>query len=188
MSGQRLLVVAHRDELSGFPDRIPGFDILLTGPGKLPAAYELTRALDGAAYDEVVVVGTAGAVGGALGPGVYEIAAAVQHDVFDLAGVRGRHLSMPERVETGATGVTIATGDVFVDDAEAVALIRSLGAELVDMETYVYIWVAQRFGVPIRVLKAVSDDAQDGATTGWDDAVAACSAALYARIRNDYGV
>ncbi|SDQ26704.1 nucleoside phosphorylase [Microbacterium sp. cf332] len=185
---RRLLVVAHRDELTGFPDHIPGFDILLTGPGKLPAAHELTRALDRSPYDEVVVVGTAGAVAGAVGPGIYEIADAVQHDVFDLAGVRGRHLSMPERVETGREGVRIATGDVFVDDADAVAVIRSLGAQLVDMETYVYIWVAERFGVPIRVLKAVSDDAQDGATTGWDDAVAACSAALYARIRADYGV
>lgn len=188
MSARRLLVVAHRDELVGFPAEIPGFDILLTGPGKLPAAHELTRALDRGGYDEVLVVGTAGAVAGAVGPGIYEIAAAVQHDVFDLAGVRGRHLSMPERVETGAEGVTIATGDVFVDDAEAVEMIRSLGAQLVDMETYVYIWVAQRFGVPIRVLKAVSDDAQDGATTGWDDAVAACSAALYDRVRSDYGV
>ncbi len=184
----RLLVVAHRDELVGFPAAIPGFDILLTGPGKVLAAHELTRALDRTAYDEVVVVGTAGAVAGAVGPGIHQIAAAVQHDVFDLAGVRGRHISMPERVETGAAGVTIATGDVFVDDADSVALIRSLGAELVDMETFVYIWVAQRMGVPIRVLKAVSDDAQDGATTGWDEAVAACSAALYARIREDYGV
>lgn len=184
----KLLVVAHPDELVGFPADIPGFDILLTGPGKLMAAHELTRALDSKRYDEVVVVGTAGVVADAVGPGIHEIAAAVQHDVFDLAGVRGRHLSMPARVETGTEGVTIATGDVFVDDADAVALIVSLGAQLVDMETYVYIWVAQRFGVPIRVLKAVSDSAQDGATTSWDDAVAACSAQLYARVRELYGV
>lgn len=188
MGRVKLLVVAHPDELTAFPAEIPGFDILLTGPGKLPAAHELTRALDAKTYDEVVVVGTAGVVAGALGPGIHEVAAAVQHDVFDLAGVRGRHISMPERVETGAEGVTIATGDVFVDDADAVALIQSLGGQLVDMETYVYIWVAQRFGIPIRVFKAVSDDAQDGATTGWDDAVAACSRALYARVRELYGV
>ena len=31
------------------------------------------------------------------------------------------------------------------------------------METYAYVWVAERFGVPIRVLKSVSDRAQDGA-------------------------
>ena len=48
------------------------------------------------------------------------------------------------------------------------------------METYAYIWVAQQFGVPIRVLKAVSDDAQGDAITDWRDAVAACSAELYA--------
>jgi adenosylhomocysteine nucleosidase len=84
--------------------------------------------------------------------------------------------------------VTIATGDHFVDDAEAVESIRPLGARLVDMETYAYIWVAERFGVPIRVLKAVSDRAQDDAITDWRAAVAACSAQLRDVVRAEYGV
>jgi adenosylhomocysteine nucleosidase len=56
------------------------------------------------------------------------------------------------------------------------------------METYAYAWVAEQFGVPIRVLKAVSDRAQDGAITDWNEAVSACSAQLRERIREDYGV
>ena len=186
--GVKLLVAALASELVAFPEDLPGFDRLVTGPGKLQATYALTRALDAAAYDEVVVVGTAGAIDARLEASVYEISAALQHDVTDIDGIVGQHVSLPPLVELAADGVTIATGDHFVDDAEAVEVIRPLGAGLVDMETYAYIWVAQRFDVPIRVLKAVSDRAQDGAITDWHAAVAACSHQLRDRVRADYGV
>jgi adenosylhomocysteine nucleosidase len=136
----------------------------------------------------VVVVGTAGAIDPLLDASVYEVDATLQHDVTDIDGIVGQHVSLPPRLELGRDGVTIATGDHFVDDAEAVAVIRPLGAGLIDMETYAYVWVAQRFGVPIRVLKAVSDRAQDGAITDWHAAVTACSHQLWDRIRADYGV
>jgi adenosylhomocysteine nucleosidase len=186
----RLLVAALDSELVAFPDDLPGFDRLVTGPGKLQATYALTRALDATPYEEVVVVGTAGAIDARLDASVYEISAALQHDVTDIDGIVGQHVSLPAIVELDGDrdGVTIATGDHFVDDSEAVAVIRPLGAGLVDMETYAYIWVAQRFGVPIRVLKAVSDRAQDGAITDWRTTVTACSHQLRDRIRADYGV
>ncbi|MGB4136394.1 MAG: nucleoside phosphorylase [Microbacterium sp.] len=182
----KLLVAALASELQAFPAELPGFDRLVTGPGKLKAAFGLTRALDGARYDEIVVVGTAGSVDDDLGSGVYEVGAAIQHDVQDLDGVIGRHVSLPERVETGRDGLTVATGDIFVDDAGAVARIRSLGGVLVDMETFAYLWVAEQFDVPIRVLRAVSDRAQDGATQVWDEVVAACSAQLWERLQREY--
>jgi adenosylhomocysteine nucleosidase len=184
----KLLVAALDAELVAFPADLPGFDRIVTGPGKLQAAYALTRALDAEDYDEVVVVGTAGAIDARLDGTVYEIDAAIQHDVTDIDGIVGQHVSLPPRVASGREGVTIATGDHFVDDAEAVRVIRPLGAGLVDMETYAYIWVADQFGVPIRVLKSVSDRAQDNALTDWRTTVAACSAHLRERIREDYGV
>ena len=184
----KLLVAALDAELVAFPAELPGFHRLVTGPGKLQATYALTRALDAAAYDEIVVVGTAGAIDPLLDADLYEIEAAIQHDVTDIDGIVGQHVSLPPRVEVGREGVTIATGDHFVDDAEAVSVIRPLGAGLVDMETYAYIWVAHRFGVPIRVLKAVSDRAQDDAITDWRATVAVCSHRLRDRIRADYGV
>jgi adenosylhomocysteine nucleosidase len=184
----RLLVAALESELAAFPRELPGFDRLVTGPGKLQATYALTRALDAGSYDEVVVVGTAGAIDPRLDATVYEVDATLQHDVTDIDGIVGQHVSLPALLELGREGVTIATGDHFVDDAEAVALIRPLGAGLIDMETYAYVWVAQRFGVPIRVLKAVSDRAQDGAITDWHATVTACSHQLWDRVRADYGV
>ena len=184
----KLLVAALEAELVAFPEDIAGFDRLVTGPGKLQATYALTRALDSGDYDEVVVVGTAGAIDPRLHALVYDVTAAIQHDVTDIDGIVGQHVSLPTRVEFGRDGQTIATGDHFVDDAEAVGVIRPLGAGLVDMETYAYAWVAGRFDVPIRVLKSVSDRAQDGAITDWRTTVAACSAQLRERFLADYGV
>jgi len=134
----RLLVAALDAELVAFPAEIPGFDRLVTGPGKLQATYALTRALDATHYDEVLVVGTAGAIDDELAPEVYDIDAAIQHDVSDIDGVVGQHVSLPARVTLPAdvirrAAMTIATGDHFVDDAVAVASIQALGARLVDM-------------------------------------------------------
>lgn len=184
----KLLVAALASELSAFPDALPGFDRLVTGPGKLQATYALTRALDATRYDEIVVVGTAGAIDPELGDGVHEVGSAFQHDVTDLDGIAGQHVSLPARVETGTAGVLIATGDHFVEDAEVTAVIRPTGAALVDMETYAYIWVAGQFGVPIRVFRAVSDSAEDGALTDWRDTVARCSVQLRDHIAELYGI
>ncbi|WP_251455480.1 nucleoside phosphorylase [Microbacterium sp. Marseille-Q6648] len=184
----RLLVAALESELVAFPADLPGFDRLVTGPGKLQATYALTRALDAGEYEEIVVVGTAGAIDPRLTHDVYEVGTAIQHDVTDIDGIVGQHVSLPQRVEIGDGEVAIATGDHFVDDAEAVQVIRPLGAGLVDMEAYAYAWVAGRFGVPIRILKSVSDRAQDDAHLSWQETVAACSAQLRDRIRRDYGV
>jgi adenosylhomocysteine nucleosidase len=188
MDAVKLLVAALEAELVAFPEDLPGFDRLVTGPGKMQATYALTRALDAEEYDEILVVGTAGAIDPLLSASVYEIDAAVQHDVTDIDGIVGQHVSLPPRIDVGGSGVTIATGDHFVDDAATVEAIRGLGGALIDMETYAYIWVAQQYGVPIRVLKAVSDNAQDDAITDWRAAVAACSVQLRQRVSELYGV
>lgn len=183
----KLLVAALSSELVAFEPELDGFERLVTGPGKLQATYALTRRLDAGGIDEIVVVGTAGSVDAAI-TGVHEIGVAIQHDVTDTDGIVGQHVSLPARVQTGNGTVTIATGDHFVDDGDAVAVIRDLGATLVDMETYAYIWVAQQFGVPITVLKTVSDNAQDNAITDWREAVAGCSVTLRSEIQRRYGV
>lgn len=184
----KLLVAALESELVAFSDPLDGFDRLVTGPGKLKATYGLTRALDAGTYDEILVVGTAGALDETIGSGVHEIHWAFQHDVINEDGVRGEHVSMPQRIDLRAGDVSIATGDSFIDDAEAVELILSLGGRLVDMESYAYAWVAAQFGVPIRIWKAVSDNAKDGANITWEEAVADCSHQLREHTREVYGV
>jgi adenosylhomocysteine nucleosidase len=180
---RRLLVAALESELVAFPAELPGFDRLVTGPGKLQAAVALAEALSARPYAEIVVVGTGGSIDPTVGPGVHEIAAALQLD-----GIVGQHVSLPARVSHDRDGIVIATGDRFVDDAGEVAAIRMLGPGMVDMETYAYMWVAQRSGIPIRVFKAVTDNAQDGALTDWRAAVAHCSAQLRAHVAELYEV
>lgn len=184
----KLLVAALDSELVAFPQELPGFDRLVTGAGKLPATYALTRALAATTYDEILVVGTAGALDPEIDGGVYDIDTTIQHDVVDLDGIAGQHVTVPARIELGTGDMIIATGDSFVDDADAVLAIRALGGRLVDMESYAFAWVAEQFGVPIRIWKAVSDRAQDGATTEWDVAVTACSHQLRDRVLAEYGV
>lgn len=179
----KLLVAALASELSAFPDNVPGYERLVTGPGKIMAAYALTRALDAGAYDEILVVGTAGAIDHDIAPGVHSIDRAFQYDVIDDNGVAGHHVSMPQSLTLGDGDVVIATGDSFVDDAATVRAIHALGGHLVDMESYVYTWVAQQFGIPIRIWKAVSDTAQDGANQTWEATVAACSRDLWTRLQ-----
>lgn len=184
----KLLLAALDVELVAFPEHIDGFERVVTGAGKLKAAHGLTRALERGEYEEIVVLGTAGAVVPELQGGVHEIAAAVQHDVWDGDHVVGQHVTLPPRVETGHPGEVIATGDHFVDTAAGQATVLALGASLIDMETYVYIWVAQQYGVPIRVIRSVSDAADEGAFLEWDVVVAACSAQLWEWFQREYGV
>ena len=184
----KVLVAAAEAELEAFPSHIDGYEILVTGIGKLRAAVRLTQALERGTYDEILVVGTAGCVDESLMAGVHDISRALQHDVQNLEGVVGEHVTLPAVVELGREGLTIATGDSFVDDAEVVATVRALGASLIDMESYAFAWVAQEYGVPLRIVRVVSDKAEDGAAELWDEVVARCSAELWAWMQEEYGV
>lgn len=185
----RLLVAALDSELQAFPATLPGWARLVTGPGKLLAAVGLDETLLSGTFSDVVVIGTAGSVDPGLGAGVFEIGAALQHDVTDLDGVVGQHVSLPARLDLGNTGqITIATGDSFVNDATLGAEIRALGAQLLDMETYAYVWVAKRRGVPIRVIKSVSDNADEGSEKLWDEVVSECSRELWDWFRREFAL
>lgn len=183
----RLLVAALASELQAFPAELPGWNRLVTGPGKLSAAVALTETLLAGGVDEILVLGTAGSVDPGLGRGVFEIGATFQHDVTDLDGVPGQHVALPARLELDRDGLTIATGDSFVGDTARGREIRAMGAQVLDMEAYAYAWVAQRHGVPIRIVKSISDDANEGAETLWDDVVAECSRELVAWFDAEFG-
>lgn len=180
----RLIVAALDSELQAFPATIPGWNRVVTGPGKLLAAVRLTQAIDAAAagddpVSEILVAGTAGTLSDATRGTILEVGSAIQHDTSNLEGVVGAHVALPTRITIGSQATTVATGDVFVDDQDEVARVHALGGDIVDMESYAYAWVASDAGIPIRIVKCVSDNAQDGATTLWDEVVAECSADLW---------
>lgn len=183
----RLLVAAIASEIQAFTSLPSGWEMLVTGPGKLQAAVGLAEALLAHRGDveDVLVVGTAGALDPRLGTEVHVIGATIQHDVTDLDGVIGRHISLPERIDMAGSGPVIATGDSFVSSPAVTERIRSLGATMVDMESYAYAWVAQRYGIPLRIAKTASDTAQEGAEKIWDDVVAECSRRLWGWFLHD---
>jgi len=174
-----LLVFAHDDEATAFAAAEAPH--LVTGVGKINAAFALTRAImeaiaAGHGPDRVVVLGTAGAVSdSARLDTVYQVTAAVQHDFslpsprFELGG------------EAIAEPAVIATGDVFVQDDAQRAALEAAGAMLVDMESYAYAAVCDRLGVPLQIFKTPSDFADSSTTQDeWDGIVVSKSDQLLA--------
>ncbi|MEU0038747.1 nucleosidase [Streptomyces sp. NPDC006333] len=167
-SDRPLIVAAVEEEAAHLDDRFP---LLVTGIGKVNAAAALALTLcRGERPREIVNLGTAGALKEGLA-GVHEISRVVQHDLDTalLHRISGRVHGAPLTVGAGR-GPTLATGDTFVTDS-AVRDRLALEADLVDMEGYAVATVAQHLGIPVRLVKFVSDSADDDAHTTWPEAL-----------------
>ena len=154
-----LIVSATRAEAAHVP---AGHDVLVTGIGKTAAATALARRLasnDDLAGVEVGHIGTA-----ALHDhvdGLFEVGTVLNHDI-NADAIRALGYDPRERLTVGPSATVLATGDVFVTDPVVRARLAER-AELVDMEGYAVAYVAAEFGVPVRLVKHVSDNADEGA-------------------------
>ena len=151
--------------------------LVITGMGKTAAAAATARAL--AAYDDVagltvLNIGSAGALRPGLS-GIHEPGVVLNHDLSaDLVRALGH--DPQERLDVGESEVVLATGDVFVSDP----VVRdglAQRAHLVDMEGYAVAYAAREAGVPVRLVKHVSDSADEGAMD-WPSLVAVSAVAL----------
>lgn len=169
------MVAAAASEAAYVPDGVP---VLVTGIGKTAAAVSVTRALAQAPdlSDLVLVnIGTAGALRAGLS-GLHEPVAVLNHDLSADA-LRALGYDPRERLELReGDGPVLATGDLFVADP-VVRDRLALRADLVDMEGYAVAYAAAEFGVPVRMLKHVSDNADEGALA-WVDLVDASARIL----------
>ncbi|KQY64426.1 MULTISPECIES: nucleosidase [unclassified Nocardioides] len=155
-----LIVAATAAEAAYVPDGLP---VVITGMGKTAAGVAAARAL--AAFEDtdglqVINIGTAGALRDGL-TGLHEPGVVLNHDI-NADAIRELGYDPQEELRVGEGPVVLATGDTFVTDP----LVRSRLAErahLVDMEGYAVVWAARQFGVPVRVVKHVSDNADEGA-------------------------
>ena len=173
---EHLIVAATEAEAAYVPDGLP---VLVTGMGKTAAATAVARAL--ASYGdlgelEVVNIGTAGSLHDHH-EGLFEPGVVLNHDISADA-LRALGFDPEERLDcgSGTTGVVLASGDVFVTDPEVRARLAER-ADLVDMEGYAVVYVARRFGVPVRLVKHVSDNADESARD-WPAAVDRSARAL----------
>ena len=156
-----LLVAATAAEAAYAP---PGLPLVVTGLGKTAAAVATARAL--AAYGDttgltVVNLGTAGALRDGV-TGLHEPGHVLNHDL-NAAAIRALGYDPEERLALPSGSETVlATGDVFVTDPLVRARLAEV-ASLVDMEGYAVAFACRRFDVPVRLVKHVSDNADEGA-------------------------
>ncbi|WP_329460729.1 nucleosidase [Streptomyces sp. NBC_01497] len=174
-STRPLLVLAVKEEAKFLDTGLP---VLLTGMGKVNASTALASALAGGPLPSGVInLGTAGA----LRPGwtgTFPIGTVIQHDLDSetLRALTGETYGAPLIVGS-PDGPTLATGDSFIDDEAARARLATT-ASLVDMEGYALAAAAHQFGMPLQIVKHVSDDAAEGAAGTWREGIAACARAL----------
>jgi adenosylhomocysteine nucleosidase len=179
-SDRPLLVVALDEEAERLDDSLP---VLITGVGKLRAGTAVTSVLLQAGRPESVInIGTAGALAPGL-EGIHEIAAVIQHDFDDAAlfDLLGQHFGAPLLLgdhpdedcpfTRALPRPVLATGDRFVAGGHARAALATQ-ADLVDMEGYAVAAACRGLGVPVRLVKLVSDAADEDASQTWADSVA----------------
>jgi len=173
-----LIVSATRAEARHVPS---GSRLLVTGIGKVRATMALSRELaSGAPVRQVINIGTAGALRDGVTSsdalGVFLPSAVLEHDISS-AELRAMGYEMTDRWELpDGDGTVLASGDTFVaDPVRRDELARH--ADLVDMEGCAVAHVSAQFAVPCRLVKAVTDNADEGAME-WPDLVEAAARRL----------
>lgn len=175
-----LLVVAVHEEAEYLDSE---FGVLVVGIGKVAATSTLLEVLIPLPRERrprsLLNIGTAGALRQGLS-GPHVVGTVIQHDLDSVALAMLVGEDPAPALELGQ-GPTLATGDRFVADRMTRDSLAGR-ADLVDMEGYAVARVGLRLGIPVTLLKHVSDDADEGAAISWMDSVAMCSAALSRRL------
>ncbi|MEO3742034.1 nucleosidase [Plantactinospora sp. B5E13] len=174
-----LLVVALAEEAAYLDRSLP---VLVTGMGKVNATLALATTLArGPLPSAVVNLGTAGALRSGW-TGLHEVGQVFQHDLDTdfLRALTGLTVGAP--VTLAGDGPVLATGDQFVAEESARARLAEQ-AHLVDMEGYAVASTAARFGVPVRLIKQVSDEADESAARSWQESVDGCARILAEWVR-----
>jgi len=151
--------------------------VVVTGMGKTAAAVATTRALAGVDPTRTTVlnIGTAGALRDGL-EGIHLPGVALNHDM-NADAIRALGYDPEERLVLDDGDETVlASGDVFVTDPTVRSALAK-EAHLVDMEGYAVAYACRQMGVPVRLVKHVSDNADESALD-WPDLVASSAAAL----------
>lgn len=175
-----LVVVATREEAAYVPE---GMRIVVTGIGKTAAAVGTTRAVLEQRPTRIVNVGSAGALRDGL-TGLFEVGTVLNHDMNGDA-IRALGFDPQDVLTVGEAPHILATGDVFVSDP-AVRTRLAERAHLVDMEGYAVAYAARSFGIPVTLLKHVSDNADESAMD-WPEVVDHSARAIGAWLRQSSG-
>lgn len=170
-----LVAAAIEAEAAHVPE---GLEVLITGVGKTLAAVAVTRAVcEQPRRDDLVVVniGTAGALHEGVS-GLHEVGSVINHDLSAEA-IRQLGVDPRDRIELDPSReTTLASGDLFVTDPTVRGELAAR-ASLVDMEGYAIALACTELGVPVHLVKVVSDNADETAHD-WFAAVDGCAREL----------
>ncbi len=170
-----LLVVALEDEAQHL--HVSDLPVLVTGVGKVCAAAALASVLARQRPSRVINLGTAGGLREGM-RGTQVVGRVEQHDFEDekIFGLTGEHFGAA--IELGVSGPVLGSGDSFVDSAATRAGLVARGIDLVDMEGYAIAFTAHQFGLPVTLVKEISDPADEGAAKTWRESVDDCAERL----------
>lgn len=175
-----LLVVAVEEEARHL--HVHELPILVTGVGKVNASIAVSTILSSHRPSSIVNIGTAGALRNDV-TGTHVIGTVLQHDLDDAAIFQLLGIHVAEPIDLAADSTTVlATGDRFVS-SPAVRDQLAQEAHLVDMEGYAVARAACAAGVPVMLVKEVSDQAGEQAARSWTETVDSCSEALGSWVR-----
>jgi adenosylhomocysteine nucleosidase len=152
-------------------------EVVFGGVGKINAAVATTEALLKQRRALVVNYGTCGKISKSL-YGLVEISRVLQRDMMAMPlAPRGVTPSCEGHIlESGREGAVCGTGDSFVTSDDPWLTVNKV--DVVDMELFAIANVCERFGVPWRAFKYVTDSADDAAHRQWS-ANCACGADLF---------
>ena len=170
-----MLVVALEEEAQHL--HVSDLPVLVTGVGKVRAAAALASLLARQRPSRVINLGTAGGLREGM-RGTQVVGRVEQHDFEDekIFGLTGEHFGAA--IELGVSGPVLGSGDSFVDSAATRAGLVARGIDLVDMEGYAIAFTAHQFGLPVTLVKEISDPADEGAAKTWRESVDDCAERL----------
>ena len=176
-----LLVVALEEEATHL--HVTELPVLVTGAGKVNAAVAVATILGEFSPARVINLGTAGSLRDGLW-GTQVISRVTQHDLDDSAlfALTGLHFGAP--IELGGSGPTLTTGDAFISDSATRERLAQQ-ADLVDMEAYAIAHAAAVAGIPLTIVKQVSDQAGETASKSWASLVDECAQQLGIWVRDN---
>jgi adenosylhomocysteine nucleosidase len=163
----RILVLTALESELNIERAVDGVEVVVGGIGKINAAVATTAAILAARPTLVVNYGTCGKITKSLS-GLIEMSHVIQRDMMAMPlAPRGvTPLCEDQSILTSGHGFAVCgTGDSFVTSFDRWLPLNKI--DVVDMELFAIAHVCNRFSVPWRSFKYVTDSADDLAHEQW---------------------
>ena len=160
--------------------------MIYSGVGKINTSIKLVEAIQIFEPDLVVNLGTAGSIRSEI-EGVVEVDTVLERDL-DAFPLCDRGLIPFEegnnRYYSGYEGVVCASGDSFVREIDT--YLKSMNVDIVDMELIAIARVCNKYNLPWRSFKFISDYIGNNMEQQWQDGVTKASEALIEKFDSEF--